>query len=148
MKRYLRIAFSATCGIICVPLIALWLASYNTFATSEPIAIDRNTELTVELYHGQIAMVFSDPLPPGIIPAWLRDYPLQNRGKLPGVLVFAWHRSPIVGSVLTFPFWFATMLVVSAGVLGWFRYNFSLRTLLIAITLVGLILGTTIWLSQ
>jgi hypothetical protein len=110
----------------------VWVASYNHYARSQPIAISDNTVLTIEFLHGQIAFVFSAPLPLGRMPNWLRDYPLQNGGKLPGIAGFAWVQSPKVGEVITLPFWFATLLVTIAGAALWLRRQFAIAVALVA----------------
>jgi hypothetical protein len=143
--RKLRIAWSVAWGIVAGFLILLWVASYNHYAMTEPTAISSKTVLTVEFLQGQIALVFSGPLPPGRMPNWLRDSPQQNGGKLPGVAGFAWLQSPKIGEVFTFPFGFATVLIIVTGSVTWLRWRFTLRTLLTATTLVAVVLGLAVW---
>jgi hypothetical protein len=47
--------------------------------------------------------------------------------------------------ILEFPHWFATVVVAGLGALPWFRWRFSLRALLIAITLVAAGLGLFVY---
>ena len=112
---------------------------------TQPNAISGDTVLTIEFFHGQIAFVFSAPLPPGRIPDWLRDYPLQNGGRLPGVAGFAWLQSPKVGEVITFPFWFAALLFTMAGAAPWLRRQYSLRALLIGMTVIAIAVALVAW---
>jgi hypothetical protein len=44
----------------------------------------------------------------------------------------------------TIPSWFLAAMFAALGIAPWVRYRFSLRTLLIAITVIGLLLGTII----
>jgi hypothetical protein len=46
------------------------------------------------------------------------------------------------------PFWLATILVLSLAPLPWMRWCFTLRTLLIATTLVAVVLGLAVWATQ
>lgn len=84
--RKLRIAFSVTCGIACVLLIALWLWS------------DR----------------------------W----------------------ADAIGYGIDFPTWLVTLFAASLVVASLLPWRFSLRTLLIATTVVGVALGVIIALSR
>ena len=146
--RKLRIAWSVGCAIACLFLLALWVASYNNFATTDQFVVASNVELTVEFYHGRTALIFSPPGPQGSSPMWLLDYPIQNGNKLPGIAGFALLRTPIVGDVYMFPFWFPVLLAVTAVTAPWLRYRFSLRTLLIATTLVAGVLGLVVWAAK
>jgi hypothetical protein len=47
---------------------------------------------------------------------------------------------------LDVPYWFAVMLMIVASATPWFPLRFSLRTLLIATTLVAVVLGLAVWL--
>ena len=48
---------------------------------------------------------------------------------------------------LSIPHWFAVALAATFAATPWLRWRFSLRTLLIAITLVALVLGLVVWLG-
>ena len=118
--RNLRIAFSATCLIACVLLIALWVRSYSKmgfYAFWGRNFFIRNGNVTVD-------------------DTWveknLRWFGAQ-RVKTP------------TGTWPAIPFWLPTLFVgVLAGV-PWLRYRFSLRTLLIATTLIAMVLGVIVW---
>jgi hypothetical protein len=47
-----------------------------------------------------------------------------------------------------FPYWMAVLGTGSAAAAPWFRYRFTLRTLLIATTLVALVLGLLVWTAR
>jgi hypothetical protein len=49
-------------------------------------------------------------------------------------------------SFIYFPYWFSILLVTTLAALPWLRWRFSLRTLLIATTLVAVVLGLIVWL--
>jgi hypothetical protein len=55
------------------------------------------------------------------------------------------------GVVALFPIWFPITLVVLLGTVPWsgeLNWRFSLRTLLIATTLIAVVLGLIVWASQ
>jgi hypothetical protein len=153
--RYLRIAFSATCIIACALLIVLWVRSYSwadllayrrgqTFVavgagrgiacfhwhTSEPFVTVGN-KLGWELLGG----------PAGTIDSSLK--PLEWRRDRDPATVF--------GLFISVPYWccvtfFATLSAVPW--LPWWSNRFSLRTLLIAMTLVAVVLGLAVWAAR
>ncbi len=90
--RYLRIAFSAVCGVVCVLLVVLW---WNILHIQKSI-----------LGFG----IASEPQ------TW----------------------------TLRVPYWFTIALLATCGCAPWIPYRFSLRTLLIATTLLALTLGLVI----
>jgi hypothetical protein len=48
----------------------------------------------------------------------------------------------------TAPHWFAMLTALAIAATPWLRWRFSLRTLLIATTLVAVVLGLIVWLSR
>jgi hypothetical protein len=50
--------------------------------------------------------------------------------------------------VFGFPHWFPATVSIATAALPWFRYSFSLRTLLIATTLVAVGLGLIAWAAK
>ena len=55
-------------------------------------------------------------------------------------LRFRWYFQPNVW-VLVMPHWFLVLVVATLSALPWFRWRFSLRTLLIVTTLIAVALG-------
>jgi hypothetical protein len=55
---------------------------------------------------------------------------------------------PPRGSAFTCPYWFAILLVATVSCAPWLRWRFSLRTLLIAMTLVAVVLGVMVYASR
>jgi hypothetical protein len=61
---------------------------------------------------------------------------------------FAW-KSPQMfvrrSTGIAIPYWSLALVTGCSAALPWFTYRFSLRTLLIATTLVGVVLGLAVW---
>jgi hypothetical protein len=143
--RKLRIAWSVAWGIVAVLLIALWVRSYwwvdlaffkvgndvLVLAGSMPGAIDINIvpeeSIPLGMYHQP-----SDE--------WMRA---QGRRKRPGFLIDS--------HAILAPYWFWLLMpaiVAAIPWLPWWSSRFSLRTLLIAMTLVAVGLGLIVWLAR
>jgi hypothetical protein len=137
--RKLRIAWSVACGIICLLLIVLWVRSYRVlnsldFSGGHRFTYSRGCLFIDEQFGVQ------------------GTRPKGSQHKLLGhsvlhVVVSGGEVMPYgVGTKL--PLW---PLVVIGAVLAaapWIRqlpWRFSLRTLLIAMTLVAVVLGAVMW---
>ncbi len=140
--RYLRIAFSATCGIACVLLIALWVRSY--FRVDDLSYRDRNISSLrgVLFFNGQ---VFLDET---------TDESDSSEFKLFRYTLLLWsnasHDAGVIGDELAIPDWVLVGSTSLIGVLPWIQWSnrFSLRTLLIAITLVAVLLGLVVYAAR
>jgi hypothetical protein len=144
--RKLRIAFSATCLIACVLLIALWVRSYWI---GDNIRLPAS-EARVNVYsvRGTFSTsVYRVPISPPRGWEW-ESTPIGS--MLP---VFGLRRSWSYHSdgplrYLVFPHRFLVlMFAMLAAVpwLPWWSKRFSLRTLLIATTLIAVVLGLIVW---
>jgi hypothetical protein len=150
--RKLRITASSVCGIACVLLIVLWVRSYwwREFVKHDHPSRD----VGVESYRGEICFsTKAQYAPPSWLSFWLRGSepitetttpPQSTRGGKPidTFLGFRWIRKQ-ESLAIFLPHWF--LVVTSAALatipgINWSR-RFSLRTLLIALTLVALALG-------
>jgi hypothetical protein len=136
--RKLRIAWSATCGILCLLLVALWVRScwrhdviFRTNANSQVIG--------AASVSGTLFLQRAD-VDPGIFSqGW-------HYKQMPGKLYFegfTWKSSPAY-FLIGVPIWFAIVLGLAGSTLPWLPWRFSLRTLLIAMTLVAVLLGIVI----
>jgi hypothetical protein len=147
--RKLRIAFSATCLIACVLLIALWVRSYwngagKGYFNSLPDVCSRST-------NGFVFFVQWDPPPvnqPDMPQVVLWSEPLQRTKPLdfgPAHTLtgfsFGWVSSSFWH--LQMPYWFLVAITASFAAIPWIRWRFSLRTLLIGTTLVAV--GLVMW---
>ena len=147
MKRKLRIAFSVVCGTVCLLLIVLWVRSYsegdyfywNFF---------RVRSVVIGSTQGRV-MGHSDRFTigrPGVGSRFIDNdnfyiaFAAPLFGKQP---LNIQSRSPIICAFRTVgvSHWLLVAISASLAVLPWLRWRFSLRTLLIATTLVAVVLG-------
>jgi hypothetical protein len=113
--RYLRIAFSATCLAACVLLTVLWWRSYSACVTMNLGPFDSFISFTSD----EGTLLFA--------------YPADNFGTQV--------------KFINVPSWFTVLIAATLAVLPWIQWSkrFSLRTLLIATTLIALMLGIIVW---
>jgi hypothetical protein len=148
ITRWLRIAWSAGWGIVAVLLLASWGASYlvSTYALNDvdiPERPFRSQKLSLSSYRGNISIESR----PGSM--WPHTYGWQtgsyriNRAKESPYTVsgFQWQTSA-TGYLIQTPHWFLVLAFGTISVMPWaYKLRFSLRTLLLATTLVGVLLG-------
>jgi hypothetical protein len=191
--RYLRIGWTALCGIACLVLVVLWVRSYYY---SDSVAIPRTTSqrsLDIHSFVGRISVqltaVGSPPwwksvkrraifepgrgyTVPGIggyfdgdgrliqpriaIPAdqaavHVTSHPLelQSNRYLAAIrqLENRWGFG-LVSDWGVIPHWFPVLLLATLATAPWLRRRFSLRTLLIATTLVAVGLGVVVYAAR
>jgi hypothetical protein len=125
------------CGIFCLLLIVLWVRSYWRM---DEVQVGRPIVIAV-LYSRQGQLAFAKD---GILSDWdggvrIEKYNTQNMTES-FVPSFYWHRE---GERLWagFPHWFGVPLLTAIAGLPWLRWRVSLRTLLIATTVVAVGLG-------
>ena len=141
--RYVRITFSATCLIACVLLIVLWVRSYWWADFCEGSIWSH--WLKVESFGGQFVIkhyFFEDS-------GWsLHSYPIEemvSKEFMTGRGLPTFELGP---GLLLLPYWFLVLSCAVGIAVPWFSYRFSLRTLLIAMTLIAVVLGLIVWLSR
>jgi hypothetical protein len=145
MARKLRIAFSVACGIVCLALIVLWMRSHRV----EDRASCRLGSVGIRLYSSRGWLVLFKNSTPGAGPYdwditlgsdyWLNPPDARLAYALP--LSF-FGRSTI--SNISLPHWVVATASLAFATAPWLlrgRFRFSLRTLLIATTLVAFLLG-------
>jgi hypothetical protein len=130
--RKLRIAWSVTWGVVAVLLIVLWVRSYWW---EESVHYDGQTHYIFALTNWGIVRVgVTDPNPFGDNDgSWIFR---RNSADAENASVFDWG-----SGWLTLPYWFILALTASLAAAPWIRLRFSLRTLLIATTVVAIVLG-------
>jgi hypothetical protein len=155
--RYLRITFSAPCGIICLLLIALWVRSY--WWADELIIKLPNPQRQFQIHSTLGGTIWYCNDYPRSKPAWTHEYwrvvTYSVAALTEGVDVhwfrplftfkfFSLPAEPYWSRQLVFPHWVLITAFMAVAAAPWIRWRFSLRTLLIAITLLALTLGTII----
>jgi hypothetical protein len=169
--RKLRIAFSAACGIICLLLIVLWVRSY--WWTDQLTHQNSSTKfVAVTTGNGRLLLGKSDDPMLGrfIGSGWSgRSCHWSKAGSMPffpasiPILpprreIFGWpqfsdqpFQPRLKGarySEVIVPYWLLLLTTTALGVAPWITLRFSLRTLLIAMTLVAAVLAAVVWVAK
>lgn len=130
--RKLRIAWSVAWGVVAVLLCVLWVRSYSwTDMTRFSEVISSNGKLH---FNQTVMVTFSGKVGFG---------PLEARRRI-GIYTMQTARIEIVkrsGDGPTIPYWSLVLTAIVLSGVPWLRYRFSLRTLLIATTLIAIALG-------
>jgi len=141
--RYLRIAFSAVCGFICLLLIALWVRSLSTSDFIIGVAPDSPTsQFVLESRYGHLGI---SRVPEGLLPSLSMNWSYSGNPNPPGERrPFPWRtryaRMGFADAFVT-PAWTVVLLLAAIASAPWFRWRFILRTLLIAMTLIAMGVG-------
>ena len=158
MRRKLRIAFSAVCGIACLIMILLWARSYwwwDTIVwgiTDEQGFIVRSVKGAAVLEY----LDFSGSEIDAVLFKWhVQSTPLPDTNRYPfggventfaGFLIrhSGWRGNPFL---LCVPFWFLVPLSAALAVILWGKWalRFSLKSLLIATTIVAVLLASVVY---
>lgn len=151
--RRMPIACSVACGFVCLVLTALWMRSYwwqdvVSWRYLTPHAI------RIYTYPGRFSTeAFEDAPRRSIyfgmgasVPRWDSPLSVTSRELTEPT---AWHlyAGPI-GNPVLIPFCAPVMGITSLAVLPWVRWRFSLRTLLIAMTLLAIGFGAIVYLAH
>jgi hypothetical protein len=157
--RKLRIAFSAMCGVLCLLLIVLWVRSYRhwDFGGSHNGFLDHWTTRfdsisgILRIEHSaahKMANMLKARI--GYAYEWKfitleESLPLAARTQQR----LQWKINSENQEVIV-PYWCLTLICGIVGAVPWIRWKlrFSLRTLLIATTLVAVALGLIAWLGN
>jgi hypothetical protein len=133
--RLLRIAFSVVCGIICLLLFALWVRSYWR---SDVLWYADHTGhfLTVGSAGGSMYLVG-----PSHVDTRTSGYLSRVSVKPRSPFYLRWANP----AHIRFPHWVLVVMGVVIAAIPWARVSFSLRTLLIATTLVAVLFGAIVY---
>jgi hypothetical protein len=143
--RKLRIAFSVTCVIACVLLIVLWVRSYwmaDMFWNNETHRLC----MTAASGYGRMIIWIGETQAVSDSP-W-DSIPLEHFAPLPtGIWGFKTYiqTSGLKAVGLQAPHWFFFGTLALIAYLPWASWRFSLRTILIAMTLIAFMLGLAVW---
>jgi hypothetical protein len=151
--RKLRIAFSATCGIICLLLIGLWVRSYRLCDYVIRVEVGDQATTTIGSNYGTVYFLRVKLLPRTPDPAGFFPRTFSHRWKYLASDVQItpntwpeWTSNP-TGSQIRVPFWCLVIPSAALSAVPWIRAakcRFSLRTLLIAMTLIAVGLGVIV----
>jgi hypothetical protein len=147
--RKLRIAWWIVCGIACVLLVLLWVRSYSIRDSTYWPTSKLEMEFNSMKGHFVLFLAFR-PSPEGEVRFNHAMITPDDEARVKhGILGFFYFRGEDTAGVHV-PFWFLALAVMAAAVvIPWiWPRQFSLRTLLIATTLVAAVLGLVVWLSR
>jgi hypothetical protein len=160
----LRIAWSVAWGGVCLLLVALWVRSY--WARDEVLfKIVASIGNTVVFDRGRIELLAEPIEPAQRAISWP---PSDEESKLITIYTFdvydsgwaqphlpVWHNLgfdaftyPGGVKLYSIPFWFITLACIAVMLLPWISARFSLRTLLVAMTLVAIGLGWIVYATR
>ena len=148
--RKLRIAWSVFWGLACLLLILLWVRSYwwHDYCRGAVVGMQG---VYFDSAQGRIgAAVFT----PGFTEWTSASQPIDQAlstiaMKLRDDLGLGFGTTRF-GNICTYlaPHWFFILITAALQVAPWLRWRFSLRTLLIATTLVAVVLGLIVWAAK
>jgi hypothetical protein len=152
--RKLRIAFAAVCAVLCLLLIALWVRSYFQRDNLSWTGASSPNELQIASYRGSITLVhsrYSGNLPAGLF-LWTQTILGGSTGNLVEPQIpRKWgvgSRSVGGGIAVSISCWLPTILFAMLTAAPWLPRRFSLRTLLIGMTVVAAVLGLVVWVNS
>ena len=136
MNRRLRIAVSVFFAVVAVAFAVLWVRSYSR---CDMLAHNGTTHTTFGSNWGYVYLIRVDAKS------------MQNQRRQPGwrhsamesherPAKFEWVDIPPVFQT-TVPYWFLVLMAIALSCLPWTMPRFTIRSLLIATTLVAVVLG-------
>ena len=140
----LRIAWSVLCAIACVLLIVLWVRNY--WVVDEVTApVTTQHFITSGSVPGAVAIGWGKGTRNWkIIHPRTQDWRDAVGENVPSPVWFGvTRRSGFV--VVWMPSWFLILVFATLAAAPWLTWRFSLRTLLIATTLIAMMLGLIVW---
>jgi hypothetical protein len=142
--RKLRIAWSVGCGLLTMLLVVLWVRSYTWMDRTEVIARHVLTSMRGRLFLDTPTDIES------------------KSGATPNLATY--FASPHFGKIYSLPFdamlvttrpggadiaiWVPALLVTVIAAVPWIPKRFSLRTLLLATTLLAVVLGLIVYAAR
>jgi hypothetical protein len=142
--RKLRIAWSVAWGVVAVLLCVLWVWAYSRYIEAN-LNYYGNNLLTVSFLRGYLVILGKSndsAFPSGIIVEPSNKEIQYFLDKLPMLFPGRFLDQFLAVKV---PFWFAVALATVLAAAPWLPSRFSLRTLLLATTLVAVGLGVVVY---
>jgi hypothetical protein len=147
--RLLRIAVSAVCGLLCLLMVVLWVRSCWREDTINGY-LSPNDGFSCIAMGGRIILAFFLSIPENSHWVWYVNSDPTGTSVSPYGRWFGFGFLPQRGTnapAIIIPYWFPTLLfglLAALPWLSWLRWRFSLRTLLLATTLVAVVLGLVV----
>jgi hypothetical protein len=143
--RKLRIAFSAICIIVCVLLLVLWVRSYGRVDQAQ-CKISNTSVFVVVSMLGGLFFSTMETVDDSIVSSFYTDKISSEEER---ITLSYWQLS-LIGPTkfVGVPHWFLATVCGVISILPWLRWRFSLRTLLIAMTLVAAVLGLLVYANR
>jgi hypothetical protein len=145
--RKLRIAWSVAWGVVALLLCVLWVRSY----WYEDVAFDVSGGLRTQVMSLSGSISLSLVEEPGSERRFITGPIINPRTVIHApqfsFLGFIVNRQPNATTTVV-PYWLLVSLCAGLAASAWHLWRFSLRTLLIATTLVAVVLGIIVWLSR
>lgn len=145
--RKLRIAWSVLWGLLAIVLIAWWVRSYWWVdLVSAPVTKSTNFVLSSMPNGFGFGFVGKSST---VMPTWMSNWTAEwlevgERADRSDFLTYFQLYHGVVGM----PYWFGLLLSATFAAAPWLRWRFSLRTLLIATTLIAVALGLIMWAAK
>jgi hypothetical protein len=149
--RKLRIAWSVVCGVACVLLIVLWVRSSNRFDDLAFLYNKSQGMVSLQTEPGSLCLTwqnangdtFSEEYYSHIFNTQIRNTPSDRSRSIAGKFL-------VINSAVAIPFWFLCFISISLAAIPWIHWShrFTLRTLLIATTLIALVLGLVVYAAR
>ncbi len=145
--RKLRIAFSATCLIACVLLIALWVRSYSRVDSVNGVLYS-DVQFDLSSLSGcTLAEVWGGT--PLSLPQYDTYRNTESDFSSPAFIIVGRSEQPGgSGFVVISPYWFSLVFTIALAALPWLPWRFRFRILLIVTTLVAVVLGLTVYAAR
>jgi hypothetical protein len=148
--RKLRIAWSVVGGLAFVALIVLWARSYSS-GGEITFPFGHETKLVVASERGRLSAnriageVTQEELA-SFRRAIVNGHPVDRNGKR--VPIPLGPNLPLIDGTMSIPHWAAFPVILAFAAAPWMRWRFSLRTVLIATTLVAVVMGLIVWAAK
>lgn len=144
--RYLRIAWSVTWGLLGVLVCLLWVRSYwwaDIVEAPSPLYTG------VMSAHGSLRVVWKTGLVPTPSAGWSTSTISAGQvGRAQTRILGFTYKPNRTGFVVQLPDWFLVLSLGALATLPWLPWRFSLRTLLIAMTVFAVGLGMAAYLFR
>jgi hypothetical protein len=143
--RYLRIAFSAMCGVVCLLLIVLWVRSYWRWDALQYGGLSESIDIGSQNGFLFVGKTYQN----GKGRWWFGSDPAEFPADLKSQLSVFWNdgNGDLLGPSITIPLWLIVLLFVGLGIAPWTPRRYSLRTLLVFTTGIAALLGILVYFS-